>query len=318
MRLALMVEGQEDVSWEQWLALARTCEESGVEALFRSDHYASVVGAAARGSLDAWATIAALAAVTEHLRLGTMVSPATFRHPSVLAKAAATADHVSGGRVELGLGTGWHEGEHRAYGFDFPDLATRLEVFAEQLELVHRQWTEDEVSFAGRHYRLEGCRALPKPVQEPHPPIVVGGRALRGTADPAARFADEYNTVFPPRSALGARRRRLVEACERAGRDPGTLRYSVMTRVVVGADRAELLERTRRSLAVTGEETGPEDALARNADVWIAGTVDEVVVRMREYAQAGVERVYCQHLDHADVEMVRLLGREVAPAVATA
>ena len=156
MRVCLMIEGQEDVTWEQWLALAGACEEHGLEGMFRSDHYGPLMGTPERGSLDAWATLAALAARTSRIRLGTLVSPATFRHPSVLAKMVVTADHVSGGRVELGLGAGWHEGEHRAHGFEFPATPVRMERLAEQLEIVSRSWTEDTFSFEGRHYQAPG------------------------------------------------------------------------------------------------------------------------------------------------------------------
>src|SRR5207248_1719409 len=153
MQLCLMIEGQEDVGWEQWLGLASACEESGIEALFRSDHYLSVFGMNDRGALDAWTTIAALGAVTRRIRLGTLVSPATFRHPSLLAKMVTTADHVSGGRVELGLGAGWHEPEHRGFGFPFPPTPTRMEMLAEQLEIVHGLWGPGPFTFEGRHYR---------------------------------------------------------------------------------------------------------------------------------------------------------------------
>src|SRR5712691_2350333 len=162
-----MIEGQEGITWEEWLAVAAACERHGLEGLFRSDHYDSAVGQAGRGSLDACATLAALAAETSVIRLGTLVSPATFRHPSELAKVAVTADHVSGGRVELGLGAGWYEAEHRAFGFPFPEQSVRLGLLAEQLEIVHRQWTEETFSFEGRHYRLVDCRAEPKPLQQP-------------------------------------------------------------------------------------------------------------------------------------------------------
>ncbi|HYG81325.1 MAG TPA: LLM class flavin-dependent oxidoreductase, partial [Pyrinomonadaceae bacterium] len=162
-----MIEGQEGVSWEDWLALAKSCEAHGVPALFRSDHYLNLGGVAERGSLDAWATISALAAVTTTLRLGTLVSPATFRHPSELAKVVATADHVSGGRVELGLGAGWHEREHRAFGFTFPPLRERMDRLAEQLAIVHGSWTEPSFSFEGRFYELEALDAQPRPLQAP-------------------------------------------------------------------------------------------------------------------------------------------------------
>jgi F420-dependent oxidoreductase-like protein len=311
-----MVEGQENVTWEQWLALARACEEHGLEGLFRSDHYASVMQGQVRGGLDAWATLTALAAHTERIRLGSLVSPATFRHPSELAKVVATADRVSGGRVELGMGAGWNEHEHRTYGFPFHDLATRLELLAEQLEIVHRQWTEDVFDFEGRHYRLEGCRALPKPLQRPHPPLLVGGSAGRKTADPAARFADEYNTVAAPVEACRERRAKLDEACEREGRDPSTLRFSLMTGCVLGEDEAQVRERVRAVLAATGRDMPPEEYLETRRHALVLGTVDEAAGRLRELEEAGVERIFLQHLAHDDVEMVELIGRELVPLVA--
>jgi F420-dependent oxidoreductase-like protein len=315
MRVCLMVEGQEDVTWEQWQALAAACEEHGLEGLFRSDHYQSVMGRRERGSLDAWATLAALAARTSRLRLGTLVSPATFRHPSVLAKNVVTVDHVSGGRVELGLGAGWHEAEHRAYGFEMPPTATRMAILAEQLEIVHRSWTEEAFSFAGTHYRLDDLRALPKPLQRPHPPLLVGGGAGPRSVALAARFGDEYNTGLV--SVEECRRRRgLVEAAWReAGRDPATVRFSLMTTCVVGRDRGELLERVAAMQAVTGGGGDPEALLAAPPPHWLIGTADELVERLRVLEQAGVTRVMLQHLAHDDVDMVAVLG-EVAATLA--
>src|SRR3954469_12513245 len=196
MRLALMIEGQEGVTWQDWCALADACEEHGVDTLFRSDHYISQGDEARNVAHDAWTTIAALAARTSTLRFATLVSPATFRAPGLLANAAATADHVSGGRIELGLGAGWNEREHRAYGFPFPDTRTRMAMFREQLEIVHRLWSEERVDFRGEHYTLEDAPAQPKPLQAPHPPIIVGGSGKPGTIEPALRFADEYNLPF--------------------------------------------------------------------------------------------------------------------------
>jgi F420-dependent oxidoreductase-like protein len=315
MRVCLMVEGQEDVTWEQWQALAAACEEHGVEGLFRSDHYQSVMGRRERGSLDAWATLAALAARTSRVRLGTLVSPATFRHPSVLAKNVVTVDHVSGGRVELGLGAGWNEDEHRAYGFEMPPTATRMAVLAEQLEIVHRSWTEEAFSIAGAHYRLDDLRALPKPLQRPHPPLLVGGGAGPRSVALAARFGDEYNTGLV--SVEECRRRRgLVEAAWReAGRDPATVRFSLMTTCVVGRDRGELLERVAAMQAVTGGGGDPEALLAAPPPHWLIGTADELVERLRVLEQAGVTRVMLQHLAHDDVDMVAVLG-EVAATLA--
>src|SRR4051812_2128201 len=244
-----MIEGQEGVTWEQWVALARACEDAGIEALFRSDHYTGFHGGAG-GSLDAWATINALAAVTSTLRLGTLVSPATFRHPSVLARVVVTADHVSGGRVELGLGAGWHEPEHVQHGFEFATAKERVARFAEQLEIVHRSWTEERFDFDGAYYTLRDAQPLPKPLRKPN--LIVGGSAKPGTARPAARFADEYNTIFCPPAEAAARRSRIVEACEEAGRP--MLTFSLMTQTILGDDRADVERRRKRIAEQTGRE----------------------------------------------------------------
>ena len=171
-----MIEGQEDVTWPDWVALAAACEEHGVGTMFRSDHYLSVDDRRERGSLDAWGTITALGAITGQVRLGTMVSPATFRHPAVLAKAAVTADHVSGGRIEVGIGAGWWEREHELYGFDLPPTGPRLDALEEQMQIVRGHWEPGPFSFEGEHYRAHELDARPKPVQQPHPPLILGGR----------------------------------------------------------------------------------------------------------------------------------------------
>jgi F420-dependent oxidoreductase-like protein len=310
MRVCLMIEGQEGVSWDDWVALARACEDEDLEGLFRSDHYQSVFDISGRGSLDAWATIAGLAAITERIRLGTMVSPATFRRPSILARMVATVDHISGGRVELGLGAGWNQTEHEAYGFPFPELAERIDILEEQLEIVHRQWTENEFSFEGRHYRLRDSRAEPKPLQQPHPPLIMGGAAGRRVARLAARWADEYNTPFASVEQCRERHAVIASACELEGREP--IVFSAMLPCCVGRDARETLERARRRLERSGRDDDPAVLLAQ--DNALVGTVDEVVARLRDYAAAGVKRVFLQHLDHTDLDMVRLIGREIVPA----
>jgi alkanesulfonate monooxygenase SsuD/methylene tetrahydromethanopterin reductase-like flavin-dependent oxidoreductase (luciferase family) len=295
-----MIEGQEGVTWPQWVALAEACEAAGLEALFRSDHYTGFHGGG-DGSLDAWATVNALAAVTSRIRLGTLVSPATFRHPSVLARNVVTAAAISGGRVELGLGAGWHEPEHVRHGFPFPPLRERLAIFAEQLEIVHRSWTDSGFDFHGAHYELRDADPLPKPREKPN--LIVGGAARSGTILPAVHFADEYNTTFADPETCRARRRAVDEAAARAGREP--LVFSLMTGCVVGADEAELQERRHRFAERTGRE--PEERSGR----MVVGTLDEACERLREYERAGVERVMLQHLVHDDLEMVALLGRIV-------
>ncbi len=311
MRVCLMIEGQEDVSWDEWLALADACERTGIEALFRSDHYLSGNGRVGRGSLDAWTTLAAIAARTHRIRLGTMVSPVTFRHPAVHANAAVTVDHISGGRVELGLGAGWYEAEHEAFGFPFPPLGQRMQMMEEQLEIVHRSWTEQEFSFAGRHYQLDRCPALPKPVQQPHIPLIVGGSGRPRTVAAAARWADEYNVVGPSPEEAAELRRALDEAAEAGGREPLVL--SVMTTCVIGEDAAAV---ARRADALAPEYEAADGAalLREHSDGWIAGTVEQAAQQLSELADAGVQRVMLQHLLHRDIEMVELIGRELVGA----
>ena len=309
-----MIEGQEGVSWDEWVELAEACERAGIEALFRSDHYLSGVDRS-RTAHDAWTTLAGLAARTTTLRLGTLVSPVTFRHPSTLAKLATAADHISGGRVELGLGAGWMEQEHEAYGFPFPALRERVARLAEQLEIVHRLWTEERVDFAGAHYTLSDCPGLPKPVQQPHPPLLVGGRAKPGTLEPAVRFADEYNLIGSSLDEYAAARKTLDEACERADRDPSTLGLSVMTGFALGADRDAVRAQARRTLERWGSDATPDEAIARYEARGTAGTPDEFVDGLQRLAATGVRRVMLQHASHDDLETVELLGREIVPRV---
>jgi F420-dependent oxidoreductase-like protein len=294
MRLELMIEGQEDVTWPQWVALAQACEQHGVGTLFRSDHYLGVVSDEERGSLETWTTLAGLAAITTRLRFGVLVSPVTFRHPSVLAKAVAAVDQISGGRVDFGLGAGWNEREHEAYGFEFPPLGTRLAMVEEQLEVVCGAWADGPFSFAGEHYKLVALDALPKPVQRPRPPIIIGGAARPRTARIAARFADEYNTVYATPSECVERRTVCAQAWRDAGRDPSTLTFSVMLPWVDGAD-ADLMALLEESAAVA-----------------IPRAFDDAVARLRAYRDAGVDRIMLQHLRHADVEAIAEIPRLLA------
>jgi F420-dependent oxidoreductase-like protein len=281
-----MIEGQEGVTWEQWCGLAETAETAGFEALLRSDHYMPLDGGAG-GSLDAWATINALAAITSTIRLGTLVSPATFRHPSNLARQVVTADHVSNGRVELGLGAGWHEGEHRAHGFPFDSVKDRFDRLAEQMEIVHRSWTEGPFDFEGRFYRLQNADPQPKPGRKPN--LIAGGSAKQRGAALAARWADEYNTVYATVEECRERRERVAAACAEAGRDP--IPFSLMTSFAIDGDPAD------------------------HHPAWIVGSLDQMAAQLRALESAGVERVMLQHLQHHDLDTVELIGRELIPAV---
>ena len=310
MRINLMIEGQESVTWQQWIDLARTAEAAGLEGLFRSDHYQSVASRTERSALDAWVTIGGLAAITERLRLGTMVSPTSFRHPSVLAKNAVTADHISGGRVELGMGAGWHGLEHRTYGFPFHDLGTRYEVLEEQVEIVTRQFTEDRFDHQGVHYRLEDCQANPKPVQRPRLPLILGGVAGPRSSRLAARFADEYNTVFPTLEDVVDRRANLDAACEAVGREP--LPLSIMTGCLLGRDEAELEERARLLHERSAADAAFDDWFDELRPAWVLGTVEQAAERLAAFADVGVSRSMLQHQLHDDLDMVDLLGQLAA------
>jgi alkanesulfonate monooxygenase SsuD/methylene tetrahydromethanopterin reductase-like flavin-dependent oxidoreductase (luciferase family) len=283
MRICLMVEGQEGIGWEQWLALAQAAEGAGLDGLFRSDHYRSIMRGDPAGALDAWAILAALAARTEHIRLGTLVSPVTFRHVSVLAKSVTTVDHISRGRVELGIGAGWFEPEHSAYGFPFLTTRERLDELDRQLAEIHRQWTEaDDV--------------WPRPFQQPRPPIIVGGTAKPRTVQAAVRFADEYNTINPTVDEACARKQLIDDAAREAGREP--LRFSIFAACIAGRDEREAQERLKAWHELSGITESP----------LLVGTVEQLAEQLRQYESVGVERAMLQHLVHDDVEMVSLLG----------
>lgn len=310
-----MIEGQEDVTWEDWLALAGACEEHGVGTMFRSDHYLSVDDRRERGSLDAWGTIVALGAVTERLRLGTMVSPATFRHPAVLAKLAVTADHVSGGRVEVGIGAGWWEREHELYGFELPPVGPQMDALEEQMQIVRGHWGEGPFSFEGRHCSARELDALPKPVQKPRPPLILGAKGGPRSLRLGARYADEYNTVMATAEQIADIRRRLDQACKAEGRDPATLPLSMMTGWLVGADRAELLDRASRLSRWKGQGDDGEAFIAGLRESTILGTTEEAIEQLRELEAAGLTRIMGQHLLHRDLDAVELMGREIAPRI---
>jgi alkanesulfonate monooxygenase SsuD/methylene tetrahydromethanopterin reductase-like flavin-dependent oxidoreductase (luciferase family) len=314
MEVCLMIEGQEDVTWEDWRALAAACEEHGVGTMFRSDHYLSVDDRRERGSLDAWGTVTALGAVTEKLRLGTMVSPATFRHPSVLAKLAVTADHVSGGRVEVGIGAGWWEREHELYGFDLPPIGPRMEALEEQMQIVRGHWGEGPFGFMGERYSVRDLDARPKPVQR-QLPLILGAKGGPRSLRIGARYADEYNTVMSTPAVVGDLRRRLDEACEKERRDPATLPLSMMTGWLVGADRAELLDRASRLSKWKGGDGNGEAFIAGLRESTVLGTTEEAIERLRELQEAGLTRIMGQHLLHRDLDAVALMGREIAPAL---
>jgi F420-dependent oxidoreductase-like protein len=315
MRLALMSEPQQGLSYEQLLALVRAAEDGGFEAFFRSDHYGSFPGGDDNPTTDAWTTLAGLARETARIRLGALVSPVTFRHPGALAKVVATVDEMSGGRVELGLGSGWNEEEHAQLGIPFARQVERFDMLEEELEILHGLWREpDGWSFEGRHWRVRGARLRPKPVQRPHPPIILGGKAKPRSIHLAARWADEYNIQAHEPAAIPAVVDALRRACAEVGRDPAAVALSSMVGIVVGRDEAEFRDRVDRMRAVFGFSPAEMDGfLARRAKTYLAGTPDRVIARLREYEAAGLQRIMLQDWLPTDLDHVALMAAEILP-----
>jgi F420-dependent oxidoreductase-like protein len=309
MRFALMIEPQQGLTYAEQLAVAQHAESAGFEALFRSDHYESFPGPVDNPTTDAWAVIAGLARETTRIHLGTLVSPITFRLPGNIAKVVATVDEMSGGRIELGLGTGWHESEHRRHGFPFPPISERADMLEEQLQIVRGLWTEpDGWSFSGRHYSIDDALFRPKPV--PRPRILVGGGGTPRSMRIAARWADEFNLSSSTPQLARDKFAALTAACEVAGRDPASLTRSAMVGVLVGATAGELRGREKAVLAALGEDAG-SGWLDERRQRWIYGTPDEARARIERYADAGVERMMLQDFVPRDLDMIDLLGGEI-------
>jgi len=296
-------------SYDQQLRMAQAAEAAGFDAFFRSDHFLTMGGDGLPGPTDSWVTLGAIARETERIRLGTLVTSSTFRLPGMLAVQVAQVDAMSGGRVELGLGTGWYDAEHTAYGVPFPPLGERFERLEEQFAILTGLWgtpVDETFSFDGRHYHLRDCPALPKPVQHPRPPLIVGGGGWKRTPRLAATYADEFNLPFSSVADTGTQFGRVRAACEDRGRDPGTLRLSAAQVVCCGTDEAEV----ERRAANIGRK--PDELRTNGA----AGTPDEVVARLQSFAGIGADTVYLQVLDLDDLEHIELLASDVLPRVA--
>jgi len=301
-------------TWDETRAAAQEFESLGYDSVWLNDHLYGIPGPQIP-IFEAWTTLSAVGAVTSRVQLGTLVSPVTFRHPSVLARMAVTVDHISGGRVEVGMGSGWYEREHLAQGFPFPAGRQRFALLAEQVEVVVRSWTGERFEHDGPAYRLRGQLALPRPVQQPHPPLILGGAVKPRFAELAARYATEVNTLGAPDAELRERKLTLDRACEAIGRDPRTLGFSVMTACFAGAERAEAVGRIGRFLSLGGDRSDPSALLAERRDVWLAGSVEEVAERIAALAELGVTRVFLQHLNADDDAMVALLAERLLPAL---
>ena len=307
MELRIFTEPQQGATYDQLLAVARTAEAAGYGAFFRSDHYLHIGGGDGHpGPTDSWVTLGAIARETSTIRLGTLLTAATFRLPGPLAIQVAQVDAMSGGRVEFGLGAGWFADEHAAYGIPFPPTAERFERLEEQLAIITGLWETPvggRFDFAGKHYQLTDSPALPKPAQSPRPPVLLGGMGAKRTPALAARYADEFNVPFRGVADAAAQFDRVRKACTDAGRDPSSLRLSNALTVCVGRSEAEI----RRRAEAIGQSV--EDLRANG----LAGTPAEVVDRIGQYAAVGSERLYCQVLDLDDLAHIEFVAAEVAP-----
>lgn len=307
MGLRVFTEPQQGASYDQLLAVARTAEQCGFDAFFRSDHYLRMGSASGLPAYtDAWTTLAGLARDTTTIRLGTLVTPVTFRSVGSFPVVLSQVDHMSGGRVEVGLGAGWYEDEHRAYGLEFPALGRRYDLLEDQVAIVHGLWTapaDGPFEYQGRAVSVSLDPEALRPAQRPHPPIVIGGLAGPRNRRLAARYGDEYNVAFMPPAVMRDGHDTVRRACEEEGRDPSSLSYSVAVVVCCGRTEAEV---TRRA-AVIGREV---DELKANG---AAGSPEEVLSTLQSYADAGADRFYLQVLDLTDLDHIRLLAEEVLP-----
>jgi F420-dependent oxidoreductase-like protein len=301
------VEPQQGATYADQLAVAKAAEALGYSAFFRSDHYLAMSGDGLPGPTDSWVTLGALARETTSIRLGTMVTSATFRYPGPLAISVAQIDEMSGGRVELGLGAGWFEAEHKAYAIPFPPLGERFERLREQLDIITGLWTTPDgqtFDYTGKHYSVTDSPALPKPVQRPHPPIIIGGAGAKRTPALAAAFAAEFNAPFMPLETVRTTYERVRAALAEAGRSPDSLTYSAAFVVCAGRDDAQV---ARRAAAI-GRDV---DELRDNSP--LVGTPNEIVDKLGPFAEAGVQRVYLQLLDMSDLDQLDLFASEVLP-----
>jgi F420-dependent oxidoreductase-like protein len=307
MELRIFTEPQQGASYDDLLRIAQATEELGFDAFFRSDHYLAMGDSdGLPGPSDAWVSLAGLARETSRIRLGTLVSPATFREPGPLAITVAQVDQMSGGRIELGLGAGWYEAEHSAYGLGFPDVGERFDRFEEQLEIVTGLWATpigETFSHSGAHYSLTDSPGLPKPAQHPGPPIIIGGGGKRRTPALAVQYATEFNVAFRSVEDTRAAFDRVLAGCDEAGRDRSSMVLSVGQVLCAGRDESEL---DRRADSI-GREV---DELRESG---FAGTPAEVVDRIGAFTDMGATRVYLQVLDLTDIDHLQLVADEVAP-----
>ncbi len=311
-----MIEGQEGLTWDRWFRIADRVEALGLDSLWRSDHFVSLMGHPERPALEAWVSITALAERTKRIGFGPLVSPMTFRHPALLARMAAAVDLLSGGRLVLGVGAGWNEPEHDAYGIPLPPLKERMDRLEEGIAVIRALWQGGPVDVPGRYYALRGATLNPRPIQQPGPPLLIGGDGEQRLLRIVAQYADEWNSHAPGPEAYRAKRARLEEHCRSVGRDPQQIRRSWMGGLMIARDARGLDERARwfkAFLPVLADVPAGKVQHELMAKSWVVGTPDEVAAQLRGWSQVGVERVMFQYYDLDDMDGLARLA-EVARA----
>jgi F420-dependent oxidoreductase-like protein len=318
--VGLMIEGQEGLTWERWRRLAEAVDRLGYESLWRSDHLFSLFGVATRPGLDTWPSLTYLATATQRIRFGPLVCPITFRYPAMTAREAAAVDVLSGGRLELGLGAGWNDREHEAFGIPYPPVGERMRRLDEAIRVIHALWAGDPARFDGKYYQLDGGTAWPKPVQRPRIPLIIGGKGPKLLAI-AARYADEWNCggAQPP-ATVRERTATLESACRAVGRDPKRIRRSWMGGILIGENGAALERRARviQEYAVTRAATPPAQLPRELREAgWLVGTPGEIVEQMGALTAEGISRFNLQFFTLDDLDAVHLIAEQVIPAAAS-
>lgn len=318
MKLGVMIEGQEGLNWQNLRALTGRVEALGFESFWRSDHFFSLSASAARDSLETWVSLTLIARETTRLRFGPLVCSMTFRHPALLARMAAGVDTLSGGRLELGVGAGWNTQEHQAFGIQFPSLRTRMDRLDEGIEVIRALWQQDVARFEGREFQLRDAALNPKPTQRPGPPLIVGGSGERRTLRAVARYADEWNATSMGREAYRGKVAVLEGHCREAGRDPASIRRSLMTSFIIGKDVSEQNQRfagVARALPPLARLDAGQAVAAMGARGWLTGTPSEVVEQIKDWETEGIHRIMLQHLDFENFDVLDQIARDILPFV---
>lgn len=316
-KLGIMIEGQEGLTWERWRRIVETADQGGFDSVWRSDHLVSVMGKSERPTLALWPSLTAVAMWSDRLEFGQLVSPTTFRHPVHMTYDAIALDQLSNGRYHLGVGTGWNENEHRAFGFPLPPVGERMDRFEEALKVISLLMTGERTSFAGNHYQLDMAEVSARPTRESGVPLVIGGGGEKRTLRLVAEYADEWNVTPIGHDEYRHKNEVLSQHCADLGRDPSSITRSIMVGHIVGRDDAEIRKRAERLQEITGQQGGDIDEMlaTRRGRGWLIGTPSAVIEQIKAREEQGLERFMLQTLDMDDIDALELIASDILPAV---